>query len=64
MTFLKFTWLAWSVAIVWFSLLFVALAVACGGGQANDALLQAYGECLYGKRCSPTRRALQRRRNR
>ena len=22
-------------------------AVACGGGQANDALLQAYGECLY-----------------
>ena len=46
MTFLKFTWLAWSVAIVWFSLLF-ALAVACGGGQANDALLQAYGECLY-----------------
>ena len=27
--------------------LLIALAVACGGGQANDALLQAYGECLY-----------------
>ena len=27
--------------------LLIALAVACGGGQVNDALLQAYGECLY-----------------
>ena len=27
--------------------LLIAAAVACGGGQANDALLKAYGECLY-----------------
>ena len=36
------------IATIAISLL-IAAAIACGGGQANDALLQASAECLHDK---------------